>query len=340
MRPGLLLFGLALLAAVAAAAGQKPAAKKAPPKPKPAAPAAGAPLPTRRPPGDVLATVNGDPLTAGDYLDELALKWGPDAFDLLFDAALVRQEAKRRSITAAEGDINQALEALVHANAASYGGMPTLQQAVQERGWTMAEYRALIRRDATLNVLREKIRQALSADIKITNEEIEAEYRRQELVFHLPDQVEIRHILIRRNPAGDEQMNAGARTRAQQALQRLRAAGGANFAEVAAQVSEDRNTAKTGGKLPAPLRRDNQPLGPDFDALFEAPPGLVGRVLESPAGFHVVWVEKRIPARVVPLAEVKEPLRRALFEQKSQARAAALWDTLRRDAKVERRLKY
>src|SRR5262249_34008792 len=139
MRPGLLLSGLALLAAVAAAAGQKPAAKKAPPKPKPAAPAAGAPPPTRRPPRAVLATVNGDPPPAGDYLDELALKWGPDAFDMLLDAALVRQEAKRRRTTAAEGDINQALEALVQANAASYGGMPALQQAVQERGWTMAE---------------------------------------------------------------------------------------------------------------------------------------------------------------------------------------------------------
>src|SRR4029453_7349845 len=139
--------------------------------------------------------------------------------------------------------------------------------------------------------------------------------QRQEPAFHLPDQVEIRHILIRRDPAADEQMNAGARARAQAALQKIRAANGMNFAEVAAQVSEDRNTAKQGGKLPGALRRDNQPFGREFDALFTASPGLVERVLESPAGFHVVWVERRLPARVMPLAEVKEPLRRQLFEE-------------------------
>src|SRR5205814_1132408 len=145
---------------------------------------------------------------------------------------------------------------------------------------------------------------------------------------------------IRRDPAGDDQMNAGARGRAQAALQKIRAANGTNFAEVAAQLSEDRNSAKQGGKLPAPLRRDNQPFGRDFDALFAAPPGLVNRVLESAAGFHVVWVEKQIPARVVPLAEVREQLRLLLYDQKSQARLAALWDTLRRDAAIERKLKY
>src|SRR5262249_104795 len=157
-----------------------------------------------------------------------------------------------------------ALEALVQANAAEFGGMAALQQAVQARGWTMNEYRALFRRDATINVLREKIRRALSADIKITNEQIEADYHRREAALHLPDQVEIPHPLTRRDPAGDEQMNAGARSRAQGALQKIRAAGGANFAEVAAQLSEDRNTAKAGGRLPAPLRRDNQPFGRGF----------------------------------------------------------------------------
>jgi hypothetical protein len=43
---------------------------------------------------------------------------------------------------------------------------------------------------------------------------------------------------------------------------------------------------------------------------------------------------------VLPLAEVREALRRQLFEQQSQARMAALWENLRREAKVQRRLKY
>ena len=110
--------------------------------------------------------------------------------------------------------------------------------------------------------------------------------------------------------------------------------------QVATQVSEDRATAKEGGKLPGLIRRNNHPFGREFDAAFNADPGLFNRVVETPAGYHVILVEKRHPARVVPLVEVREALRRELFERQSQARLAALWNVLRQDARVERRIKY
>ena len=68
--------------------------------------------------------------------------------------------------------------------------------------------------------------------------------------------MEISHILVARAPVGDAAAIAKARARAQAALDRIRAAGGANFAQVAAEASEDKATAKSGGKVPVPIRRE------------------------------------------------------------------------------------
>src|SRR5206468_13101291 len=131
-------------------------AQRARPRPAAAAAASG-PLPTRQPPAIVIATVNGDPITVGDYADELAYKWGPDAFDMLQDDILVRQEAKRRKIAASEAEVKQAVEDIVQDNARRVGGIAALQSALKERGWTLADFRAQARPEATIQALRRKI---------------------------------------------------------------------------------------------------------------------------------------------------------------------------------------
>lgn len=324
----------ALLALPSAAIAQRA-------RPRPAATAASSgPLPTRQPPATVIATVNGDPITVGDYADELAYKWGPAAFDMLQEDILVRQEAKRRKIAAGEPEVKQAVEDIVQDNARRVGGMAALQSALKERGWTLADFRAQARPEATIQALRRKIGAQLDAEIKITDAQVEAEYNRRAAEFHLPDEVEISHILIARPAAGDAAAIEKARAHAQAALDRIRAAGGANFAPVAAEVSEDKATAKAGGKVTVPIRRDAQPFGMAFDVAFTGPAGLFPQVLESSAGFHIVRIDRVIPAHVVPLSEAKEPLRRELFHRQSQARQEAFWTQRRKDARVERRLKY
>ena len=115
---------------------------------------------------------------------------------------------------------------------------------------------------------------------------------------------------------------------------------GANFAQVAAEVSDHKATAKGGGRVTVPIRRDAQPFGKAFDTAFTGSPGLFPQLLESPAGFHVVRIDRVLPARVVPLSEAREALRRELFQNQSQARQEALWSQRRKDARLERRLKY
>jgi parvulin-like peptidyl-prolyl isomerase len=329
------LFGLAAAAPKPPRTPPKPGSKRPAPRP-----ASRDPLPTKAPRAAAVVTVNDEPVPVGDYLDELAFKWGPNALELLVQDALVRQEAKRRGIAVSDSDVAAEVEAMIREHAQDLGGQKELEKSLQERGWSMADYRTVLHRDGSIAALRQKIRRQIGAEVQFKDDQIEEEYKRRAAVYNLPDQLEISHILLRRDPAGDARANAAARARAQAALDRIRSAGGSNFAEVAAQVSQDASSAKSGGKLPRPIRRDAQPFGKDFDVAFEGQPGLVDRILESPAGYHVVRIDRRLPARVVPLAEVRDSLRREMIERETEARMAALWAVRRQDARVDRRLKY
>lgn len=86
-------------------------------------------------------------------------------------------------------------------------------------------------------------------------------------------------------------------------------AAGAEFAAVARRLSLD-PTAEQGGAQ-GELTRDDLP--PELaEAAFRLPPGGVSEVLRTSGGFYLLRVDERIPARVSPLAEVRDEIRRRL----------------------------
>src|SRR3954447_27021724 len=107
MRPALIL---ALAGSIPLAAGAAPKAKPAAKKPAPS-PIVGPDLPSNVPPGVSAATVNGEAIPFSLYLDRLSLRYGPEVREGLIQEALVRQEAKRRGISASAADIDAVVQA-------------------------------------------------------------------------------------------------------------------------------------------------------------------------------------------------------------------------------------
>ncbi len=102
----------------------------------------------------------------------------------------------------------------------------------------------------------------------------------------------------------------------QEAKRRLKA--GEPFEKVARELSRNESTRTTGGKLPA-FSRDMQGFPQAFkDAAFALQPGEVSDMVQAEGAYHLIMLEKRNAPRVVKFEDVKESIRRELYDRAVQ----------------------
>jgi parvulin-like peptidyl-prolyl isomerase len=137
--------------------------------------------------------------------------------------------------------------------------------------------------------------------------------------YQRPEAVHVRHILFQAGENASEEEVEQAREQAQQALERLR--GGADFAELASEVSDDPGTREQGGDLGFVER--GGPLAASLEeAAFSLEPGTLSEPIRSGAGFHVLRVEEKRPARTVPFEEVRRELAQEILKSERAEREA------------------
>ena len=162
----------------------------------------------------------------------------------------------------------------------------------------------------------------LDAWVAAHPEEIDREYEQNRHRYtNLEPQVRARHILIKASRDAAEDVRAAARTRAEGLLRQIR--GGADFATLARENSEDPGSARRGGDL------DYNPRGrmvAEFDETqFNLEVGQVSDVVETNFGFHIIKVEGKREGDV-PEDEAKRELADRLYKDeraKTMAREAA-----------------
>lgn len=151
---------------------------------------------------------------------------------------------------------------------------------------------------------------------------VQAAYDARKEEFDQPEQVRARHVLIRAaadpaegDPAAAEQ---AAREKAEQVAARIR--GGEPFEKVAEELSEDPGSKEMGGDLGFfPRGR----MVPAFEeAAFGLEPGTVSDPVKTPYGFHVIRVEEKRPAKLIPFEEAKASLARDLLRDERGRQAA------------------
>ncbi len=116
--------------------------------------------------------------------------------------------------------------------------------------------------------------------------------------FKMPEQVHVRHILI----AGSD---ADARAKIEKIEQELK--GGADFAQLAKERSDDKGSAAKGGDLGS---FEAGKMVPEFDkaAFALTKPGERSGIVESKFGYHILQLEARQPARTRSFDEVRNEL--------------------------------
>lgn len=152
----------------------------------------------------------------------------------------------------------------------------------------------------------------------VSEDEVRKYYDDNPDQFSQPEQLEVRHILFfagdGTNGAPEGHSDAEARQMADDVIAQLKE--GKNFAELAREKSEDTGTKEEGGLYTATETGTVTEFYTAASALAEGE--YTAEPVKTDYGYHIIKLEKVVPAAQQPFAEVKEALATQLLDQAKQ----------------------
>jgi peptidyl-prolyl cis-trans isomerase SurA len=246
----------------------------------------------------IAAVVNGDIITTHDVDKEAALlakdparKAGtlPDAsqlrtaaLDQLIDKKLIDQKIRDLDIKVSDEEVRQAIEDVKKQNNLS---QDALVSALASQGITFDQYRAQLREQMErLRLISQEVR----AKIQVGESEMKEYYDSNRKRFS-EETFQARHIFFALNDKTPEADIKRIMTTAMSVLQQARS--GSDFGELAKKYSDDASTAKDGGELGTFKKGE---MLPDIETSLETmKPGEISDLVETPAGLHIIKLEKK-----------------------------------------------
>ena len=330
-----------------ALAACKPAANQA--KADPASPAAATPGQTAAPPApakpipaqlpDVLARVNGEPITKSDF--EQAIKTAEqragtpvppdqrdriyrDLLDQMIGYKLLVQESKARKVAVPDAD----LEARIISLKQQFPSEDAFKQALSQQKMTVDQVKSDARQEMAIKKL---VDDEIASKVVVKPEDVKTFYEQNPKSFQESERVHASHILITAPKTADAATKAQAKAKAEAILKEIKA--GKDFATLAKQNSQDPGSAANGGDLG--FFQQGQMVGPFNDTAFSLKPGTVSGVVETVFGYHIIKVIEKQPGRTVPLEEVKPKIEQFLEAQNREKQTGVFVNGLRAKGKVE-----
>jgi peptidyl-prolyl cis-trans isomerase D len=155
----------------------------------------------------------------------------------------------------------------------------------------------------------------LVAQTQVSHDELQAYYNQHRDEFRVPEQVNVRHILISAPQGSDGKVDPkvldDARAKAQDVLKQLKA--GAKFEDLAKKYSGDKGSAEKGGSLG--WINHGVTVEPFDKAAFSLPKGGTSDPVQSIFGFHIIHVDDKQDAHMKSLDEAKAQIEPILKQQ-------------------------
>lgn len=278
-------------------------------------------LPVARNTGDVIARVDGDPISRSKLVDLLIAAHGVGILEQLVALEQARAESKRKGIEVTPADIDaeadRALARLLspippadpNASFDRAEAQRILDEILAQRNVSPDEYMLVIERNAHL-------RAAVEANMKFTPQQLQQEYQRI-----IRPTAHVRHVQVR------------TATEAQNAQGLL--ASGVEFAKVAAEMSLNRRTAPDGGRI-QPFTRDDESIPlPIREVAFALKPREVSAPVTDGEWIHIVRLDKLEKPMPVGLAAAKADVERSLRERLVDPAMQTLFRTLFEQADIQ-----
>lgn len=269
-----------------------------------------------QPLGVVLATVNGEPVTASQLEAERRfLQPQPpadaDILEDLIDQALLRQQADSLGIRL---DAQARSAAEEEARAGTDLGL--LKASLQGQGLRYEQWVLRVHRAALIDEL---IRREVRVKLDISPQEIQDRYWERLPSYRSPERRVLRQIYCRHRAGIDK------------ALDELEL--GEPFNEVAARRGEGPEAAQSGLLGAVTLRALPKSLA---EAAAKLKPGERSKVIASHWGYHILLYEAKQPAGGDSLENAAPYARAEILREKEQVAYQAYLARLREQAKIER----
>ncbi len=220
---------------------------------------------------------------------------------------VLKKELAAKKVIAGEKEITEVLESMK----AQLPAGKTMDDLLKKNGIDMAK----IREDIGMNIKMDKlVKQELGGKIKVTDKEISEFYEKNKEKFTTPESVHARHLLVAKVPEDTDKTKADKKVKAEGLQKKLVA--GADFADLAAKNSDCPSKEK-GGDLGTFTR--GQMVKPFEDAAFSQQKNVIGPVVETDFGFHIIQVLEHQSAQIGKLdGEAKKRITAFLERQKQQ----------------------
>ncbi|HEY8207778.1 MAG TPA: peptidylprolyl isomerase [Myxococcaceae bacterium] len=250
------------------------------------------------------------------------------SLDMLVGEKLMEQQLHDRNMDVSEQEIDSTVDAVKQEQHLSSA---QLEQALHEQGFTVQSYRDMLKKTLAR---RKLVAQQVRPKVKISDEDIKAEYARWARSESSDPEVHARHILVQvgaNAPAADVEK---ARLKAVALAEEARKPG-TDFADLAKKKSEG-PSASDGGDL-GYFRRGV--MVPEFDKIaFNLKVGEVGDPIRTKFGWHVIKVEERRAVGLKTFDEMKDELRDKMLMGQLEKYTEDYVQELRQGAAVEIKL--
>lgn len=250
------------------------------------------------------------------------------ALDQMIDGKLVQQQATELKLAVTPEEVDRAIQQVKEQN---HLDDATFKQALEQQGFTVEGYRKTLKKQ----ILELKVvNTAVRSRVTVSDDEVKTYYKQNEKLVAGDRQSHLRQILVTvPDRASDADVEAKKRV-ATKVMELAR--GGTSFAELAKQYSDDDGTKASGGDLGWVGK------GVLVDALDEAmaqmEPGDVRGPIRTDRGWVVLQLVERKAADLKPYEEIKEQLRKQLYDQQVEKAQQSWIKELRKKAHVEVRL--
>ncbi len=235
------------------------------------------------------------------------------ALERLIEDRLFAQEVKRLGIRVSPRELEAFIQRIKKTNQIDER---TFLAQLSRQGLTPEEYRRRLKRD----LLKQKLlNRQVKSQVVISDEQVEDYYRKHPDQFRKLDQVRLRALFLKVPPAASAATEEAIRQKAEKL--RAEAVAKGNFAELARKYSQGPGAAK-GGELGPVASRDLMPQM--RQALGALKPGEISPVLKLPGAYVFLQLLERSGDTTIPLAQVKEQIRRHL-EKKALERRYRKW---------------
>jgi parvulin-like peptidyl-prolyl isomerase len=246
-----------------------------------------------------------------------------EVLDNLIEQELFWQEAQKAGMVATAEEVDAAYKA----TAAKFKSEESFEPRIRAEGFTPDTYRELVKRQVSAS---NYIGGVLEKAALVSDEEVHRFYKDNPEKFHRPEQVVVRHIMLKVAKQAGEAERAKVRARMEDILKQARAGG--DFEQLARKYSEA-PTKQWGGEMD-PFAR-GQVAKPLEDAAFALAPGEISDVLSLPEGYQILKLERRSDEITVSEDASRERVRSYLQQVKAKQVLAKETERLRGAGKVE-----